>query len=346
MAAVLPYNSQAPGSEVNTGMYADPTGDHWAGTLRGNTDKPPVGCTGVEQVVGCPQNGAVAAVNGCAGNQWLNPKLQKGGNGYSAKDTLLSKVTGPYAGYAPISTYQNLGENSDLSHGSYKQENYMTGGKYRKGSLSKSRPGHKDFMTYKQSKYYNEKKLQKLIGRKTIRAPVFPYVGLGGRRLSKKQMKKYLNKRKQKAGSCGCGGSITPYSGGGEPEVGPTYGIPPMPRKIDIENRFDVKPFNIQPADEPMGEAELRPDGFIFTNQTGGKYRKYKTHKKRKNSKKSRKHYRKQKGGRYCQYLGNQPFSMGYSLGGINLSPSQSALANPTPQSPYPICSSKFPGQP
>ena len=349
---VLPYNSEAPGSNVNTGIYADPTGDHWAGTLRGNTDKPPVGCTGVQQVLGCPQKGATAAANGCAGNQWLNPKLQAGGNAYaysSGKNALYSDITGPYAGYPNITMYKNVELNSDLNNRLHFQ-NDMTGGrrKYHKGSLSISRPGHKDFMTHKGSKRYSEKRLEKLIGRKTMRAPVFPYVGLGGkrRRLSKKQMKKYLKKLKQRGGGCGCGvgGGIAPY--GSEPPVGPTAGID-MPRNTSVEDEYGVIPFNIQDPDDPIGKLTLRPDGFPVSNQVGGKRRRS-THKKRKGSKKShkRRHHHRQRGGRYCQYLGNQPFSMGYGLGGVNLSASESALASPAPMTPYPVCSSRFPGQP
>jgi hypothetical protein len=44
----------------------------------------------------------------------------------------------------------------------------------------------------------------------------------------------------------------------------------------------------------------------------------------------SRSRSRKQRGG-YSQYQNNQPFSMSYSVGGINLPSSQSALANPPP---------------
>ena len=36
-----------------------------------------------------------------------------------------------------------------------------------------TRPGHKDFETYKGSKRYSEKRLKKLIGRKTMRALSF-----------------------------------------------------------------------------------------------------------------------------------------------------------------------------
>lgn len=348
----LPYNPVAPGSLVDTGSLADRTGQHWPGTLRGNDDKPPVGCTGVQQVPWCPQAGATAAAKGCGGNQWLNPKLQSGGDGYSMPaygsgyDPLLSKVTGPYAQYPIVSRYQNVGVNSDLSHGVYNQNTCMDGGKrrkYHKGSVSVSRPGHKDFMTHKGSKLYSEKRLQKLIGRKTMRAPVFPYVGLGGRRhsrrFSKKQLKEYLKKVKR-GGNCGCGGSIVPY--GGEPQVGPTAGIYPMSQNDSVKNMYNVTQFNKQPVDTPFGGTILnKQDGFIRTNFAGGK-QKRRTQKKR--GRKSHKKY--QKGGRYCQYLGNQPFSMGYGLGGVNLSASESALASPPPQTPYPVCSSKFPGQP
>lgn len=356
-SGVLPYNPQAPGSLVDTGSLADATGDHWAGTLRGNTDKPPVGCTGIQQTPWCPQAGATAAAKGCGGNQWLNPKLQAGGTAYSmppdgSKVNLLSsQVTGPYAGYPTISSYKNVGVSSDLSQSTYSQASCMDGGKrrkYRKGSVSLSRPNHRDFMTYKGSKVYDEKRLQKLIGRKTMRAPVFPYVGLGGkrRRLSKKQMKKML---KRGGAGCGCGGPISPYTSGGaingDSEDVTIAGIPPTPRNKEVQNRYGIIPFNVQPSNMPFGMTVLdTADGFMKTNQVGGKRHRRKTAKKHSKKNKSKKHY--QRGGRYCQYLGNQPFSMGYALGGVNLSPSQSALANPAPHSPYSICNSQFPGQP
>ena len=343
---VLPYNSKAPGSNVNVGGYADPTGDHWAGTLRGNTDKPPVGCTGVEQEFGYPEKGAIAAAQGCAGSQWLNSNLQAGGNAYaysSGKNAFYNDVTGPYAGYPNMSMYKNVELTSDLNNRLHFENNFMNGGrrKYHKGSLSVSRPGHKDFMTHKGSKRYSEKRLEKLIGRKTMRAPVFPYVGLGGKRrlLSKKQMKKL----KQRGGA-DCGDSITPY---GEPPVRPTMGIYPMERNMSVQKMYGgIIPFNDKPGGSPIEEEILGSNGLSI--KVGGKRRKS-MHKKRKGSKKShkkRRHARRQKGGRYCQYLSNQPFSMGYGVGGVNLSASESALASPAPITPYPVCSSTFPGQP
>ena len=120
-----------------------------------------------------------------------------------------------------------------------------------------------------------------------------------------------------------------------------------MPRNTSVEDEYGIIPFNIQDPDDPIGKLTLRPDGFPVSNQVGGKRRRS-THKKRKGSKKShkRRHHHRQRGGRYCQYLGNQPFSMGYGLGGVNLSASESALASPAPMTPYPVCSSRFPGQP
>lgn len=49
--------------------------------------------------------------------------------------------------------------------------------KYHKGSRSKTMPGKKDFTTKKKSKRYNEKRFKKLFGRRTGRAPIFPFVG-------------------------------------------------------------------------------------------------------------------------------------------------------------------------
>ena len=51
--------------------------------------------------------------------------------------------------------------------------------KFYKGKKSKTHKG-KDFTTRKRSKRYSEKRFKKLFGKKTVRAPVFPY--LGGKR--------------------------------------------------------------------------------------------------------------------------------------------------------------------
>ena len=47
--------------------------------------------------------------------------------------------------------------------------------KFRKGSKSKTHRG-KDFETRKRSKYYNSKRWKRLTGRRTMRAPLFPFV--------------------------------------------------------------------------------------------------------------------------------------------------------------------------
>ena len=51
----------------------------------------------------------------------------------------------------------------------------------RKGTRSKTRPGHKNYATYKGSKRYSEKRFKRKFGRKTVRAPFFPFAG-GSRR--------------------------------------------------------------------------------------------------------------------------------------------------------------------
>lgn len=48
---------------------------------------------------------------------------------------------------------------------------------YRKGSRSRTRRGHKNFETYKGSKRYSEKRFKRKFGRKTGRAPFFPFAG-------------------------------------------------------------------------------------------------------------------------------------------------------------------------
>jgi len=48
---------------------------------------------------------------------------------------------------------------------------------FHKGSKSITMPGLEDFTTKKKSKRYDEKRLRRLFGRKTARAPIFPFVG-------------------------------------------------------------------------------------------------------------------------------------------------------------------------
>ena len=53
----------------------------------------------------------------------------------------------------------------------------MRKGSFRKGTRSKTRRGHKNFETYKGSKRYSEKRFKRKFGRKTGRAPFFPFAG-------------------------------------------------------------------------------------------------------------------------------------------------------------------------
>ena len=48
---------------------------------------------------------------------------------------------------------------------------------FKKGTRSRTRPGHKNFETYKGSKRYSEKLFKRKFGKRTGRAPFFPFAG-------------------------------------------------------------------------------------------------------------------------------------------------------------------------
>ena len=83
-----------------------------------------------------------------------NVSLKRGQNNFPETSPAISKLTGKV-----------------LSGGARKTK------KYHKGSKSKTMPGKKDFTTKKKSKRYNEKRFKRLFGRRTGRAPIFPFVG-------------------------------------------------------------------------------------------------------------------------------------------------------------------------
>ena len=66
---------------------------------------------------------------------------------------------------------------SDLEHPTLKFLPASLYGGAKKGSKSKTRPGHEDYETYMGSKRYSEKMLKQLTGRRTMSAPDFPYMG-------------------------------------------------------------------------------------------------------------------------------------------------------------------------
>jgi hypothetical protein len=71
--------------------------------------------------------------------------------------------------YVHKSRHKSLASASSLVGGKRKKK------KFRKGSKSKTHRG-KDFETRKRSKYYNSKRWKRLTGRRTMRAPLFPFV--------------------------------------------------------------------------------------------------------------------------------------------------------------------------
>jgi hypothetical protein len=80
------------------------------------------------------------------------------------------------------------------------------------------------------------------------------------------------------------------------------------------------------------GHRKTMKGGFLYGTKSNS--RKYT--KSRKNTRQNTKRVKNRslKGGTYHQFLSNTPYDQGYSIGG-QLSPSQSALANPAPYTPY-----------
>jgi len=72
--------------------------------------------------------------------------------------------------------------------------------------------------------------------------------------------------------------------------------------------------------------------GFVYRNKSNS--RKYTKSRKNTRQNTKRTKNRSLKGGTYHQFLSNTPYDQGYSIGG-QLPPSQSALANPAPYTPY-----------
>ena len=188
----------------------------------------------------------------------------------------------------------------------------FVGGKrkgFRKGSKSVTRKGHEDFMTYKGSKMYDEKKLKKLIGRKTVRAPIFPFIG-GNVAAEAEMMLDDEAKRLEM-------GNQSDMQNQGELNAA---GV-----SVDVDQAAKVGT-----ESSVIDQLEAGREGGQTSIQgiTGGKA-------KGKGKGKGKKHHMK---GGYCQYMSNVPVGFGYKTGDVALSPNQSALANPAPISPYSSC--------
>jgi len=365
---------------INDGSHTD---------FFGSTAGAVTGCTRIQQT-GNPEASSAAAARGCAG-QMIVP-AQSGGYGYSFGDGSTHGIRASGKGAMPsFNKYANIGLNSDLSHGAYNQNSSMTHGgrrksrrlrkskakknrktrKFHKGTKSVTRKGHKDFMTYKGSKMYDEKKLKKLIGRKTVRAPIFSFVGgkkKGYRKGSKsitrrgredfmthKGSKMYNEKRLQKLiGRKTIRAPVFPFAGGAMmPKISSPSDVTES-AKLGSESSVLDQVKAGRPCEHPgsqgcsratsgpqlsggsanltmpvaadnvVGVDTIQQDAEHSGNLLYGGMR-------------GRRKMRKMRGG-YCQYMNNVPFSMGQSFGGVSLSPSQSALASPTPFAPYSQC--------
>ena len=248
----------------------------------------------------------------------------------------------------------------------------QAGGKrrgYRKGSRSVTRPGHKDFETWKGSKRYSEKRLRKLIGRKTMRAPIFPFAGgkrrgyrkgsrsvsrpghedfetwKGSKMYDEKRLKKLIGRKTMRA-------PIFPFAGGQA-----------KTNQIDISSAVGQASSVYDQLDAGQAcssQDNSRSQGNICNSMnsgpelTGGRRKSRRTpgvhraavdhdwdmesdHKGNLYYGGRRKRGAGQRGG-YCQYGSDVAYGFGQSYGGVTLNASQSALANPVPYTPYSHC--------
>lgn len=186
--------------------------------------------------------------------------------------------------------------------GGRKKKTKGKGGKkpYKKGSPSKTRKGRKDFETNKRSKRYSRKSFKGLFGRKTLRAPIFPFAG---------------------------GSKGAPVLGG------------PLGSDGSYENNkayLEQQALGARQGNS-LGVGKYVSSNQIGTNETpapvrGGR----KTHRGRK--KNGKRKTRKQKGG-YSQYLNDVAYGHGYASGAPpSLNANDSALANPSPHKAYNNC--------
>ena len=357
--------------------------------LFGSTAGAVTGCTRIQQT-GRPEALSAAAARGCAG-QMIVP-AQSGGYGYGVGEEAAHgmRASGK-SGLPNFYTYANTGMNSDLSHGAYNQNTSITRGgrrksrkmrktrgrkngrrtrRFHKGSVSVTRKGHKDFMTYKGSKMYDEKRLKKLIGRKTVRAPIFSFAGgkkkgyrkgsksitrpghedfmtyKGSKMYDEKRLKKLIGRKTVRA-------PVFPFAGGSRMPTATYASDVTQATKLGSGSSVLDQLQAGRPCDQPdsrdcsratqgpqlSGGALKMPVGEdnvvgVDTVQDDAEHRGNLHY----GGMRRRKHYGRKMRGGYCQYMSNVPFSMGQSIGNVSLSPSKSALASPPPFKPYSHC--------
>ena len=294
--------------------------------------------------------------------------MYKTGTGMDSGHTaLFSSTQGAVTGCTRLQSPGNPEASSDAAArgcaGVMMVEPQSGGRRYKKGSRSITRPGHKDFETWKGSKRYSEKRLKRLIGRKTMRAPIFPFAGgrrgsyrkgsksltrpghedfetyKGSKMYSEKRLKRLIGRKTMRA-------PFFPFAGGQAPQV-PTDSS--VGQASSVYDQIDAgTPCSLMDPSKSYGPicdtATSGPD------LVGGRRRR--TNGRRSHRADSVDHYRvmsgdhqgnlyyggrRQRGGS-CQYGSDVAYGFGQSYGGIQLNASQSALANPVPYTPYNHC--------
>ena len=83
------------------------------------------------------------------------------------------------------------------------------------------------------------------------------------------------------------------------------------------------------------------------SRKVGGKRRKTRKTRKSRKSRKGRKSFKlkrrhRMRGGTYTQFQSNVPYTPGYAVAGVNVTPSMSATANPPPFESYNHCKDNY----
>lgn len=306
--------------------------------LFSSTQGPVTGCSRLP-VLGNPEASSVAAAKGCAGVMMVDQ--QSGGRRRRHHMRRFHKGTRSVTrkGHKDFETWKGSKRYSEkrfkklFGHKTMRSPLFsFAGGRrtrrsgYKKGSRSLTRPGHKDFETYKGSKMYNEKRFKKLFGRKTVRAPFFPFAGGQGIQSQPQSIENQMptdssvgqasSVYDQLDASASCGTTDNTKS------LGPICNTANVGPDLTGGRRRRYKR-----GEEKHREGVVDHDWNMESDHSGNLY--YGGRRRHRNT--------QQRGG-YCQYGSDVAYSFGQSYGGIKLDASQSALANPVPYSVYNHC--------
>ena len=156
------------------------------------------GCSGTTNNSCAAKGLYVGGANNKAAKRIVAPKISKqtiatrGNNNNPSKSSQIAAETKLFLKNAAT---QNL-FSSKSQTGGKRRHSCRKGKKFCKGKRSKTMKGRLDFTTKKKSKRYNEKRFKRLFGRKTMRAPIFPWAGGAAKKC--KSVKKHHSRKHKK----------------------------------------------------------------------------------------------------------------------------------------------------